>query len=80
MTSEIKYIISKHAQKRLAQRKIKLEWVTATLEKPDILENDIDDPSAVHAIKCIPEKGMKQLRVIYNETTEPVTIITAYFG
>ena len=61
------------------QRKIKLEWVRAAIENPDITENDAEDHTLAHALKIIPEKGFKRLRVIYNETTEPLTIITAYF-
>jgi Zn-finger domain-containing protein len=41
--------------------------------------NDAEDHTLAHALKAIPEKGFKILRVVYNETTEPVAIITAYF-
>ena len=27
----------------------------------------------------IPEKGFRVLRVIYNETVDPVTVVTVYF-
>ncbi len=30
-------------------------------------------------LKLIPEKGFKALRVVYNETTEPFTIVTVFF-
>jgi len=33
----------------------------------------------VHVYWPVPEKGYRVLRVIYNETFEPVTIITAFF-
>jgi hypothetical protein len=61
------------------QRKIKPEWIRAAIENPDKTENDAADHTLAHALKAIPEKGFKILRVVYNETTEPVTIITAYF-
>ena len=51
----------------------------AALEFPDVTEDDPDDGTLVHALKAIPDKGFRRLRVIYNETTEPVTIVTAYF-
>ena len=41
--------------------------------------NDPDDESLVHALLAIPDKGFRVLRVIYNETREPVTIVTAFF-
>ena len=71
--------LSDHAQKRIQQRKIKLGWIEAALDNPEKLENDFEDPTLVHALIAIPEKGYKKLRVIYNETTKPVTIVTAYF-
>ena len=51
----------------------------AAIENPDTTENDVEDHALAHALKAIPEKGFKRLHVIYNETTEPLTIITAYF-
>jgi hypothetical protein len=33
----------------------------------------------VHALRAIPEQGFRTLRVIYNETVAPVTIVTAFF-
>ena len=75
----MEFKLSSHAEKRMRQRKIKLEWVRAAIENPDTTENDVEDHALVHALKMIPGKGFKRLRVIYNETTEPLTIITAYF-
>lgn len=56
-----------------------LEWVEAAIESPDKTENDAEDHTLTHALKAIPERGSKKLRVIYNETTEPVIVVTAYF-
>jgi len=43
------------------------------------MENDFDDPTLVHALRAIPEKGFRVLRVIYNETVDPMTVVTVYF-
>jgi len=75
----MKFKLSNHGAKRLQQRKIKLEWINATLEIPDEVVEDESDSTILHALKAIPEKGFKILRVIYNEETKPVTIVTAYF-
>jgi hypothetical protein len=75
----MEFKLSDHAEKRLLQRKIKPEWVRAAIENPDKTENDAEDHSLAHALKAIPEKGFKILRVVYKETTDPVIIITAYF-
>ena len=33
----------------------------------------------IHAFGRVPERGDRVLRVVYNPTTEPVTVVTAYF-
>jgi len=33
----------------------------------------------LHALKAIPEKGFKKLRVIYNELKVPWIVITVFF-
>ncbi len=73
------YILSDHARKRILKRKIRTEWIEMTLAHPARTENDEVDPTLAHALRPIPEKGFRVLRVIYNETTDPVIIVTAYF-
>ena len=73
------YKLSDHAEERIRQRKIKQEWIEAALSNPDRTDGDKEDPTLAHALKAIPEKGFKVLRVVYNETTEPVTIVTVFF-
>jgi hypothetical protein len=75
----VKFKLSGHAEKRIKQRKIRLEWISAALENPDHIESDADDPSLIHLIKAIPEKGFLKLRVICNETIEPWLVVTAFF-
>lgn len=75
----MRFRLSDHAEKRIQRRKIKLEWIAAVLEHPARTENDHEDANLIHALLPIPEKGFQILRVIYNETTEPVTVVTAYF-
>ena len=53
--------------------------MAATLEHPGRTENDHEDPALAHALRSIPEKGFRVLRVIYNETADPVSVVTAYF-
>jgi hypothetical protein len=43
------------------------------------IESDRDDPTLVYALRPIAERGFRVLRVIYNETVNPVAIVTAYF-
>lgn len=73
------YVLTEHAVKRCAKRKIRSEWIAAALSRPARTENDQNDPALVHALLAIPEKGFQILRVIYNETVDPVAVVTAYF-
>ena len=73
------YILSDHGRKRMIKRKIRTEWIELTLTYPARIENDEVDPTLAHALRPIPEKGFRVLRVIYDETTDPVTVVTTYF-
>ncbi len=73
------YILSDHARKRILKRKIRTAWIEMTLTHPARTENDDVDPTLVHALRPIPEKAFRVLRVIYNEATNPVIVVTAYF-
>jgi hypothetical protein len=73
------YILSDHGRKRMIKRKIRTEWIEITLTHPARIENDEVDPTLAHALRPIPEKGFRVLRVIYDETTDPVTVVTTYF-
>ena len=73
------YALTEHALKRCQKRKIREEWIADTLSHPARTENDFDDPTLVHALRAIPEKGFRVLRVIYNETVDPMTVVTVYF-
>lgn len=73
------FILTEHAKKRCIKRKIKPEWIHAALEHPIRLEQDDDDESLIHALWAVPDKGFRVLRVIYNQTRQPVAVVTAYF-
>jgi hypothetical protein len=73
------YTLTEHAIKRCRKRKILLEWIAVALAHPARTENDKDDPALVHALLAIPERGFRLLRVIYNETVDPVVVVTVYF-
>nr|VFJ99367.1 MAG: protein of unknown function (DUF4258) [Candidatus Kentron sp. H]VFJ99739.1 MAG: protein of unknown function (DUF4258) [Candidatus Kentron sp. H]VFK04024.1 MAG: protein of unknown function (DUF4258) [Candidatus Kentron sp. H] len=73
------YVLTEHARKRCIRRKIKQEWIAAALAYPVRTENDLEDQSLAHALLAIPEKSFRVLRVVYNETIDPVSVVTAYF-
>ena len=72
------FTLSDHARKRLVQRGIDIAWIARTLMQPTVTENDANDPTLAHALLSIPERGFRVLRVIYNESNNPVTVVTVY--
>ncbi len=79
LTVTMEFRLSDHAAKRVQKRKVLIDWIQGTLDEPDKIESDPEDSRLTHALKEIPAKNFKMLRVIYNETTDPVTIVTVYF-
>ena len=73
------YTLTAHATVVLAERAIPVAWVTHVLEYPERTEPDQTDPALIHALGRIREFGDRVLRVIYNDTTTPKRIVTAYF-
>ena len=63
----------------MLERKIEPHWIEMTLAEPDRQEQDPVDPIARHALKRIEEMDNRILRVVYNSTTTPIRVISAYF-
>jgi hypothetical protein len=74
-----KPVLSAHAKTVIGERSIRIEWVERVLSKPDKTEPDGDDPDLMHALGRIPERDDRVRRVVYNASTNPVRIVTAYF-
>ncbi|CAA9889654.1 conserved hypothetical protein [Candidatus Methylobacter favarea] len=75
----MKYSLMDHAKKLIAKRQICNKWIKETLVYPARIQSDWNDPGWVHVLRLIAERGFRVLRIIYNETNDPVTIVTAYF-
>jgi hypothetical protein len=75
----VNHILTEHARKRCARRGIDPKWIADALKHAVQTENDSDDASLAHALWPVPERGFRMLRVIYNETVDPVAVVTAYF-
>jgi hypothetical protein len=73
------FILTAHAEKRCRKRGIRREWIARALQHPARTENDPEDPDLAQVLCVIPERAFRVLRVIYNETVDPVAIVTAYF-
>nr|MBI3612650.1 DUF4258 domain-containing protein [Nitrospirota bacterium] len=79
MPRDFPYDLTAHAARVLKEREIPLEWVARILKRPERTETDRVDPEVRHVLARIPEHGGRVLRVIYNGTTTPWRIVTAYF-
>lgn len=73
------YVLTDHARKRCVRRKIQVAWIEQALDHPARIESDAEDDSLVHVLYPVPERAFRVLRVIYNETVDPVSVVTAYF-
>jgi hypothetical protein len=73
------YVLTDHAKKRCIRRRIEIAWIAQALGHPARVESDAEDETLVHALYPVPERSFRVLRVIYNESVDPVAIVTAYF-
>jgi hypothetical protein len=74
----VQYRLTAHAKKTIAERGISLAWIDRVLGNPLVLESDKEDPTLRHALGRIPERSDRILRVVYNETVKPWSVVTAF--
>jgi hypothetical protein len=79
MGDTVNHVLSEHARTRCASRGIDPRWIADALKHAPQIENDADDASLAHALWPLPDGGFRVLRVIFNETVDPVAVVTAYF-
>ena len=75
----MKYKLTSHAEKALAEREISVEWLERTLNAPELTLPDPDDAQVERRFRKIPEFGGRVLRVAVNTTVEPVRIVSVFF-
>jgi hypothetical protein len=76
---DVSYHLTAHAEKAIAERGILRPWIEQVLLDPLQVERDKEDETLRHALGRVPERGDSVLRVIYNETTTPWIVVTAFF-
>ena len=80
MADPIKFVVSRHARRRMRQRGVNMEQIGRALRFPDRTEADRDDLELEHALKRFHGRsGPNVLRVVYNATVLPVKIVTVFF-
>ncbi|MGE0680664.1 MAG: DUF4258 domain-containing protein [Candidatus Binatia bacterium] len=75
----MKYELTKHAEKVLAEREIAAEWMERTLSSPELVLPDPDDATVERRFRRIPEFGGRVSRVAVNTTVEPNRIVSIFF-
>jgi hypothetical protein len=75
----VRYALSEHAKKVLAEREIPLEWLERTLNEPALRQPDRHDPSLERRYRPIPEFEGRVLRVVVNPSVDPVRVVSVFF-
>lgn len=75
----MKYELSQHALIRLQERKIEIAWLEQTLNQPERIEPDQDEPELEHRLAVIAECDYRVLRVVCDPRDEPLKIVTLHF-
>jgi hypothetical protein len=74
-----KLLLTRHAETKLQERRLKLEWVERTVRNPLWIEPEPQDMTAERRFAKIEEFGGRTLRVVCVETENAVRVITALF-
>lgn len=76
---EMSFMLTAHAEAVLRERGIELAWVDRVLRNPQATEADKYDAGLRHALGRISERDDRVLRVVYNPSQRPWSVVTAYF-
>jgi hypothetical protein len=63
----------------MAERGIQRSWIDRVIACPLALERDKEDPTLQHALGRVPERSDRILRVVYNDTVRPWSVVTIFF-
>ncbi|MEQ1937604.1 DUF4258 domain-containing protein [Mesorhizobium sp. CN5-321] len=74
-----KLILTHHAETKMHERRIRLEWIERTIRNADWIEPEPRDPSAERRFAPVPEFGGRILRVVCVETESAIRVITVTF-
>lgn len=75
----MKFELTKHAKKVLAERDIPLEWVERAFSQPELRLPDSDYAEVERRFRKIPENGDRVLRVAVNIAVEPNRVVSVFF-
>jgi uncharacterized DUF497 family protein len=72
-------ILTSHAEYRLRQRGLNLDWVAKTVLQPDWVEPQPRDDGVERRFRAIEERGGRVVRVACVETETTIRVISAMF-
>ena len=75
----MRLFFSIHAIDMIAERSLSVEWAVRALASTDVVEADPRHPKRLRALKAIPERDGRVLRVVYEEIGEYRLIFTFFF-
>jgi hypothetical protein len=75
----MKFELTRHAKRALAERGIPIAWVERTLASPELRLPDPDDATVERRYRRIPEFGGRVLRVAVNTAVEPNRVVSVFF-
>lgn len=76
---DLPFHMTAHARTVVAERKIHVEWIVATLKEPEDSRPDRRDPQLIHYLRTIPEFGGRVLCVVANDSALPRRVVTVFF-
>ena len=79
MPRRVKFELTNHARKAVAEREILIEWIEQTMEAPELIVPDPNDPTIERCFRRIPEFGGRVLRVAVDRTVEPHRVVSVFF-
>ncbi len=65
-----------HALHKMAERQIQPDWVARTIEEPEYVRADPNQPGAVRSFRRIPEFGGRWLRSVYVDRGDVRVVVT----
>lgn len=70
---------TRHAEEKIADRKLDRAWVEAAITQPDRTEPDPNDPALTRSYLAIPALGGRVLRVVHRQEGDDIVVVTVHF-
>jgi hypothetical protein len=67
-----------HAEERLTRRDVQRQWAIETVHSPERIEMDLLRPHRRRALRRLPERDNRWLRVVFEEHADEIVIVTVF--